>query len=77
MYIVHLPHPPPPPSRVRPLPPSPPRPSLSCSATQARIVRQNWFKLGSLMTINGGLAAAASYLVGWGLQQAVGGTICL
>lgn len=38
---------------------------------QARIIRANPFKHGFLMTINGGTAAAASYLIAWGLQEAV------
>ena len=29
------------------------------------------------MTINGGLAAGASYLVGWGLTKAVGDQQCV
>jgi len=63
----------------RPRPPALRRVALCavCSSTQAKIVRQNWVKLGMLMTINGGLAALASYLIGWGLQQAVDGKVCL
>ena len=45
-------------------------------AIQAKILRQNMVKQGVLMTLNGGLAAAASYLVGWGLQRAVGQGLC-
>jgi hypothetical protein len=33
-------------------------------------------KQGVLMVLNGGLAAGASYLVGWGLQKAVGSGLC-
>jgi VIT1/CCC1 family predicted Fe2+/Mn2+ transporter len=39
---------------------------------QATITRQARFKTATLMMINGGLAAAAAYLVGWGLEHAVG-----
>jgi VIT1/CCC1 family predicted Fe2+/Mn2+ transporter len=54
-----------------------PPPSLPlCSATQAAIVRGSKLKLGALMVVNGGLAAGASYLVGWGLTQAVGVNVC-
>jgi len=40
--------------------------------TQATITGQRRLRTGTLMTINGGLAAAAAYLVGWGLEHAVG-----
>lgn len=40
--------------------------------TQATITRQNRLKTGVLMTLNGSLAAASAYLVGWGLEQAIG-----
>ena len=40
--------------------------------TQAAITGPHRFKTGGLMTINGGLAAAAAYLVGWGLEHVVG-----
>ena len=40
--------------------------------TQAHITGQHRLKTGTLMTINGGLAAAAAYLVGWGLEHVVG-----
>jgi hypothetical protein len=43
---------------------------------QSAIVRSNWLKQGALTICNGGLAAAASYLVGWGLEQAVGNSVC-
>ena len=56
--------------RLHPPPPPP------CSTLQAKIIRQSWLKQGALMVINGGLAAGASYLVGWGLQQAVGRGLC-
>lgn len=39
---------------------------------QASITGQQRLRTGALMTINGGLAAAAAYLVGWGLEHAVG-----
>jgi len=40
--------------------------------TQAVITRQNRIKTGILMTINGSIAAASAYLVGWGLEHAIG-----
>lgn len=44
--------------------------------TQAKIIRlpTRWlvFKQGLLMAINGGLAAMAAFLIGWGLETAVG-----
>jgi hypothetical protein len=40
--------------------------------TQAAITRQNKLKTGLLMTLNGSLAAASAYLVGWGLEVAIG-----
>jgi len=40
--------------------------------TQAAITRQNKLKTGLLMTLNGSLAAASAYLVGWGLEEAIG-----
>ena len=55
---------------------------ISCATTamtlfalgwvQASITGQHKLRTGSLMMINGGLAAAAAYLVGWGLEHAVG-----
>lgn len=42
-------------------------------ALQAWIIKQNVWKQGAVMTFNGGVAAAAAYLIGWGLQQSVGG----
>jgi len=41
-------------------------------ALQGQITRTGVLKSGVYMTINGGLATAAAYLLGWGLQQAVG-----
>ena len=38
---------------------------------QAKIVEQSYLKQGMLMMVNGGAAAAASYLIGWGLQKAL------
>jgi VIT1/CCC1 family predicted Fe2+/Mn2+ transporter len=38
---------------------------------QAHILKQSWLVQGSGMMLNGGLAAGASYLVGWGLDRAV------
>jgi hypothetical protein len=46
--------------------------TLLCSALQAFIIKQSILKQGVLMMVNGGLAAAAAYLVGWGLQKALG-----
>jgi VIT1/CCC1 family predicted Fe2+/Mn2+ transporter len=47
-------------------------------AMQAQILQQSRVKQGFLMMLNGGLAAAAAYLVGWGLQQSVsGGSNCI
>ena len=40
-------------------------------ATQAWILKQSFLKQGVLMVVNGGLAASAAYLVGWGLQKSV------
>ena len=40
--------------------------------TQATITKQNRLQTGLLMTLNGSLAAASAYLVGWGLEQAIG-----
>lgn len=41
-------------------------------AVQARMTRQAVLKTGLSMTFNGCLAAAAAYLVGWGLEHAIG-----
>ena len=38
---------------------------------QAHILKQSWLVQGTGMMLNGGLAAGASYLVGWGLDRAV------
>ncbi len=45
---------------------------FALGAVQARITRQAVIKAGMLMTLNGSLAAAAAYLVGWGLEHAIG-----
>jgi vacuolar iron transporter family protein len=39
---------------------------------QGTITRQPRFKAAMFMTINGSLASAAAYLVGWGIMQAIG-----
>ena len=39
---------------------------------QATITGQERLRTGALMTINGGLAAAAAYLIGWGIEHAIG-----
>ena len=41
---------------------------------QAIILKQPWLKQGTAMTLVGSLAAAMSYLVGWGLQSTVQST---
>lgn len=41
-------------------------------ATQARLTRQPILKTGSLLMMNGCIAAAAAYLIGWGLDSAIG-----
>jgi len=41
-------------------------------AQQAMILKQSVPRQAALMALNGGVAAAASFLVGWGLQHAVG-----
>ena len=46
-------------------------------ALQARIIRQSWIKQGLLMSLNGSLAAGASYAVGYGLEAALGGSKCV
>ena len=43
--------------------------------TQAVITKQPRLVTGLLMTFNGSLAAASAYLVGWGLEQAIGNGI--
>ena len=74
----HVCTPPPPPLSPPPLSPPLPSssPSCACSVLQSAIVRSHWFKQGMLTIVNGGLAAGASYLVGWGLEQAVGNNAC-
>jgi VIT1/CCC1 family predicted Fe2+/Mn2+ transporter len=50
---------------------------FALGALQAWVTRGSWWAQGGLMTINGGLAAGASYLVGWGMQSLVGaGSLC-
>ncbi len=59
---------------------------IACAATavtmfllgafQARITRQSVFKSGVTMMLNGSLAAAAAWLVGWGLESAIGRGEC-
>jgi VIT1/CCC1 family predicted Fe2+/Mn2+ transporter len=44
---------------------------IGLGAQQAVILKQNVVRQGALMALNGGIAAAASFLVGWGLQKAV------
>ena len=44
---------------------------VGLGAQQAAILKQNMLRQGALMALNGGIAAAASFLVGWGLQSAV------
>ena len=41
-------------------------------ATQAKLTKQNIVKTGLSMMMNGCLAAAAAYLIGWGLDTAIG-----
>lgn len=45
---------------------------FALGATQARITKQGWVRTGLMMMTNGCLAAAAAYLVGWGLDAAIG-----
>lgn len=45
---------------------------FALGAFQAKITRQPVFKSGMLMMFNGSLAAAAAYLVGFGLEHAIG-----
>jgi VIT1/CCC1 family predicted Fe2+/Mn2+ transporter len=40
--------------------------------TQGSITRQSKWRAGVFMMINGSLASAAAYLVGWGIMQAIG-----
>jgi hypothetical protein len=50
--------------------------ACACRVLQARIIRVpttlGVIKQGFAMAINGGLAAAAAFLIGWGLDSAVG-----
>lgn len=41
-------------------------------AFQGRLTRQNPWRTGVLLMLNGSAAAAAAYLVGWGLDSAIG-----
>lgn len=41
-------------------------------STQAKITKQNVVKTGFVMMLNGCFAAAAAYLIGWGLEHAIG-----
>lgn len=55
---------------------------IACAATaltlfllgfvQGKITRLNAFKSGLLMMINGSIAAASAFLIGWGLEEAMG-----
>ncbi len=45
-------------------------------AVQAKITRQNIFKSGMTMMLNGSAAAAAAFLIGWGLESAIGRGEC-
>jgi hypothetical protein len=45
---------------------------FALGVTQAAITRQNRLRAGFLMTLNGSVAAASAFLVGWGLEQAIG-----
>jgi VIT1/CCC1 family predicted Fe2+/Mn2+ transporter len=45
---------------------------FALGVTQASITRQNRLKAGLLMTLNGSVAAASAFLVGWGLEHAIG-----
>lgn len=40
--------------------------------SQALLIRQPWLKQGLLMILNGSLAAASAFLIGWGIQEGVG-----
>lgn len=45
---------------------------FTLGAIQGAITRQNFFKAGLFMMVNGSLAGAAAYLVGWGIEQSIG-----
>lgn len=49
---------------------------FALGALQAVILKQGWLKQGVVMTFIGALSSAASYLVGWGLQEAYGSSAC-
>lgn len=50
---------------------------FALGAVQARITKQNVCRAGLIMMMNGSLAAAAAYLVGWGIEAAIGrGGLC-
>ena len=53
---------------------------FTLGAAQAAITKQNIWLAGLMMMVNGSLAAAAAYLLSWGLLQAIGNgqsTSCL
>jgi DNA damage-binding protein 1 len=41
---------------------------FALGVAKAQITKQNRLKSGALMLVNGGLAAAAAFLIGWGLE---------
>lgn len=45
---------------------------FTLGATQAKITKQNILKTGFTTMMNGSIAAAAAYLIGWGLEHAIG-----
>ena len=45
---------------------------FALGATQAKITKQNVLKTGLTTMANGSIAAAAAYLIGWGLEHAIG-----
>lgn len=45
---------------------------FTLGVAKARITKQSIWESGGLMTLNGGIAAAAAYFIGWGLEQALG-----
>ncbi len=49
---------------------------FALGAVQGKITRTPLFRSGVSMMLNGSLAAAAAYLVGWGLEEAVGKGEC-
>lgn len=44
---------------------------FALGALQAWIIKQSIVKQGLLMMVNGGVAAASAYLIGWGLRVAL------